>query len=586
MQLFTPSLPFPSFSWKRLTSLGPVVLTTWLPLGSFGQAELIWSDEFEAEGLPDPAKWRYDVGGGGWGNDEAQFYTEARTENARVEDGVLVIEARQEPWPSARNPKNDYTSARLVSKGNGDWTYGRIEVRAKLPAGRGTWPAIWMLSTGKEYGTWPRSGEIDIMEHVGFDTGKVHGSLHSLENNWLTGTQPTGSTTIPDADATFHTYAIEWEPNTIRFLVDGAVYFSAVNPGTGWEAWPFDQPFHLILNLAVGGFWGGQEGIDPDIWPARMEIDFVRVYDLGDTPRLDTDEDGEPNATDEDDDGDGLSDAEEHELGTNLINPDTDGDGYTDFEEVEAGTSPLLAGSFPGSDETILMVNSDFAIGEEPWIVHTNLLDADGNWIGQVGSWGGSYSVFDYVEPALDGTAVFTSYTEEDAPRAEHLLYQEWNPLQMDLLPGDVIRFRGTAAAALSDPDMEATAFIRVLDFSFQPMAETVGIPVSAAESSFSLETTLGEEDVNVVQAGLKITGPQEKPGSITFSGLETTLNEERWGVWPVPEPNLVDTGDWMGWLNIAEEPLVWSYRLESWLYLREEYVTENGGGWAYVFRD
>ena len=556
-----------------------------LPLAAQGQGERIWSDEFDGEGLPDPAKWRYDVGGGGWGNDEAQFYTDARTENARVEDGVLIIEARKEGWPAGRNPSNDYTSARLVTKGNGDWTYGRIEVRAKLPAGRGTWPAIWMLPTGREYGTWPRSGEIDIMEHVGYDMGTVHGSLHSLANNWLTGTQPTGSTQVDDVDTAFHVYAVEWSPEEITFSVDGNPFYTAANPGTGWEAWPFDQPFHLILNVAVGGFWGGREGIDPDIWPARMEVDYVRVYDLGDTVALDTDADGEPNATDADDDGDGLSDAEEHELGTNLIQADTDGDGYSDKEEVDAGTAPLLAGSFPGSDASILMINNDFQFGEEPWIVHTNFLDAEGNWTGQVGSWGGSYSVFDYVETRLDGSVVFSSYTGGDAPRAEHLLYQEWNPLQIELLPGDVIRFRGKAAADLSDPGMEATAFIRVLDFGFQPMPETVEVTVPAEATEFSLETTLGEEDINVLQAGVKITGPQAETGAVTFAGLETTLNEETWGKWPIPQPDLVDTGDWMGWLNIANEPFVWSYKLESWLYLQKDYISE-GGGWTYVFRD
>jgi beta-glucanase (GH16 family) len=184
-----------------------------LPLTAQGQGELIWSDEFDGEGLPDPAKWRYDVGGGGWGNDEAQDYTDARTENARVEGGVLIIEARKEGWPAGRNPSNDYTSARLVTKGNGDWRYGRMEVRAKLPAGRGTWPAIWMLPTGREYGTWPRSGEIDIMEHVGYDMGTIHGSLHSLANNWLTGTaNQTRRTATTTGTASVTRRSTNWEP--------------------------------------------------------------------------------------------------------------------------------------------------------------------------------------------------------------------------------------------------------------------------------------------------------------------------------------------------------------------------------------
>lgn len=554
------------------------------PVLAQGGGELIWSDEFEGDGLPDPTKWRYDVGGGGWGNNEAQFYTEEREENARVEDGVLIIEARKEPWPSARNPQNEYTSARLLTKGFGDWRYGRIEVRAKIPAGRGTWPAIWMLPTGNAYGTWPRSGEIDIMEHVGFDMGTVHGSLHSLANNWLTGTQPTGSTVVPDVDTAFHVYAVEWNPDSIRFLIDGTAYYTADNPGTGWKAWPFDQPFHLILNLAVGGFWGGQEGIDPDAWPARLEVDYVRVYDLGDTAVLDTDGDSVPNSTDPDDDGDGLTDAEEHELGTNLIVADTDGDGYSDFEEVEAGTFPLLAGSFPGSDESILMINNDFSFGAEPWIVHTNKLDAAGNWTGQAGSWGGAYSVFDYVTTEIDGDIIFSSYAGGDAPRAEHLLYQEWNPAVLELLPGDVIRFRGIAEATASAGDSVTQAFIRVLDFGFQKMPASVEWDIPEEATAFELETTLPEEDFNVLQVGVSITSAQTETATVTFRDLEATLNEPpTWAGWP-RTGDYVDTGDWLGWLYVAHEPFAWSYTLDNWLYIPAEGVT-GSGGWAYVHR-
>jgi beta-glucanase (GH16 family) len=550
-----------------------------------GDAVLIWSDEFETDGLPDPAKWRYDVGGGGWGNDEAQFYTEARVENARVEDGRLIIEARQEPWPSARRAENDYTSARLVSKGFGDWTYGRVEVRAKVPAGRGTWPAIWMLPTGNAYGTWPRSGEIDIMEHVGYDMGTVHGSLHTLANNWLTGTQPTGSTSVPTVAEAFHTYAVEWSPEAIRFFVDEEMYYEAINEGTGWEAWPFDQPFHLILNLAVGGFWGGREGIDPDIWPARLEIEYVRVYDLGETEILDTDGDTVPNTTDPDDDGDGLSDTEEHALGTNLINADTDGDGFSDFEEIEAGTFPLLRGSYPGSNANVLMINNDFAVGEDPWIVHTNKLDAAGNWIGQSGSWGGVYSVFDYISTNLDGEITFSSYAEGDAPQAEHLLYQEWNPLTMDFLPGDTIRFRGTARAEGLAEGIDIQAFIRVLDFSFQPMPGTAIVDIPGETVTFELESRLGEEPFNVLQAGFLIRGSQAEAARVTFSGIETTLNETSlWALW-AEEDDHVNSGTWLGWLDVAQDPYIWSYRLNRWLYLDSTTLTESGG-WVFIRRD
>jgi len=554
-----------------------------VPLGA--EAELIWSDEFEEAGLPDAGKWRYDVGGGGWGNDEEQFYTEARLENARVEDGRLIIEARKEPWPSARRAENDYTSARLVSKGFGDWTYGRVEVRAKVPAGRGTWPAIWMLPTGNAYGTWPRSGEIDIMEHVGYDMGTVHGSLHTLANNWLTGSQPTGTTNVPTVAEAFHTYAVEWSPEAIRFFVDEDMYYEAINEGTGWEACPFDQPFHLILNLAVGGFWGGREGIDPDIWPARLEIEYVRVYDLGETEILDTDGDTVPNTTDPDDDGDGLSDAEEHALGTNLINADTDGDGFSDFEEIEAGTFPLLKGSYPGSNANVLMINNDFAVGEDPWIVHTNKLDAAGNWIGQSGSWGGVYSVFDYVSTNLDGDITFSSYAEGDAPQAEHLLYQEWNPLTMDLLPGDTIRFRGTARAEGLAEGIDIQAFIRVLDFSFQPMPGTAIVDIPGETVIFELESRLGEEPFNVLQAGFLIRGPQTEVASVTFSGIETTLNETgAWALW-AEEDEHVNSETWLGWLYVAQDPYIWSYRLNRWLYLDSTTLTE-GGGWVFIQRD
>jgi beta-glucanase (GH16 family) len=542
---------------------------------------LVWSDEFEVDGLPDATKWLYDVGGDGWGNNEEQYYTEGRLENARVESGILIIEARKEGWPPSRNPPNDYTSARLVSKGRGDWLYGKIEVKAKMPAGVGTWPAIWMLSTGNTYGTWPRSGEIDIMEHVGFEMGTVHGSLHSLANNWTTGTQPTGSTTVPDVDTAFHVYAVEWSPAGISFLIDDVVFYSADNPGTGWEAWPFDQPFHLILNLAVGGFWGGQQGIDPDIWPARMEVDYVRVYDLGDMVPLDTDNDQDPNSTDPDDDGDGLSDVEEHGLGTNLLNTDTDGDTYSDFDEVEAGTNPLLASSFPGADEGVLIFNADFIDGEDPWIIHTNKLDAEGAYISQSGSWGGAYGIFDYVTVG-DPEHVFTNYVAGDTPKAEHLLYQEWNPATVDLVSGDVIRFRGVARSAASSGDFLIRAFVKVLDSAFQALPASAFLELTGEDQSFELVATLPEGPFNVVQAGFSIEGFQTDTATVTFSGLEGTLNEEAsWGGWPVVDGN-VDTEGWIGWLYIDNDPWVWSYSLNKWIYLPEVLVT-TGGGWVYI---
>jgi beta-glucanase (GH16 family) len=234
---------------------------------------LVWQDEFDREGLPDPAKWSYDVGGHGWGNREPQFYTSQRRENARVEGGHLVIEARKEAWQGA-----PYTSARLVTKGKGDWTYGRVEVRAMLPRGRGSWPAIWMLATTEDRMRWPDDGEIDIMEHVGFDQGIVHASVHTRAYNHNINTQKTATVTVADASDTFHVYAMDWDRDRIRMSVDGRVYFTFARESDDARVWPFDGPFHLLLNVAVGGAWGGQKGVDEATLPYRMVVDYVRVY--------------------------------------------------------------------------------------------------------------------------------------------------------------------------------------------------------------------------------------------------------------------------------------------------------------------
>ena len=234
---------------------------------------LIWSDEFETAGLPDPNKWTYDEGGSGWGNNELQYYTRSRSENARVANGVLVIEARKEAF-GGRN----YTSARLRSKGSGDWTYGRFEIRAKLPRGRGTWPAIWMLPTDRVYGSWPASGEIDIMEHVGYDMNRIHATIHTEAFNHMIGTQIGTNTVTGNVDTQFHVYTLEWRPGQVDVYVDDTRYFTAKDNGTGYAAWPFDQRFHLLLNVAIGGNWGAVQGVDDTIFPQRMEVDYVRVY--------------------------------------------------------------------------------------------------------------------------------------------------------------------------------------------------------------------------------------------------------------------------------------------------------------------
>lgn len=248
--------------------------------------KLVWSDEFNGSGLPDSAKWAWDEGF--IANEEAQYYTIGRVENIRQENGVLIVEARRETWPNAaykegstrygqRQREAQYTSARIVTRGSAEWRYGRIEARARLPLGRGTWPAIWMLGTNCEAAGWPRCGEIDIMEHVGFDPGVIHGNIHTQAYNHVRKTNK-GAKTVVRNPADFHVYAMEWTATAIDFFLDGRKYFSYPNEKTGEAVWPFDQPFYLILNVAVGGTWGGQKGIDDSVFPQRMEVDYVRVY--------------------------------------------------------------------------------------------------------------------------------------------------------------------------------------------------------------------------------------------------------------------------------------------------------------------
>jgi beta-glucanase (GH16 family) len=237
----------------------------------------IWQDEFEYTGRPDPSRWGYDLGGSGWGNNELQNYTN-NLENARVENGHLLIEARKEA-----SGNRAYSSARLVSKGKGDFTYGRFEVRAKLPSGRGTWPAIWTLASQSTYGDrfWPDNGEIDIMEHVGFDQDRVHGNVHTKAFNHSIKTNKGNSIQVPGASTGFHVYGCEWTPDRVTILLDNKPYFTfRKEAGYGWAEWPFDKPFHLLLNIAVGGNWGGQKGVDDSIFPQKMEVDYVRVYGL------------------------------------------------------------------------------------------------------------------------------------------------------------------------------------------------------------------------------------------------------------------------------------------------------------------
>lgn len=254
--------------------------------------EIVWRDEFDTDGAPNPAKWRHDIWPARKVNDEDQAYTADR-KNSRVEDGMLIIEAHKEEAGDA-----EYSSARLHNRGFGDLHYGRIDVRARLPAGRGTWSAIWMLPSdafnyastceaGEDWqgsstcDAWPNSGEIDIMEHVGYDMHRVHGTVHNKAYYWINWEQRKASIEGVDVDKAFHTYSLEWSPESIIVYFDNVPYFHYLNQGEGWMAWPYDHPYHLILNLAIGGVWGRAGGpIDDSIFPVSMEIDYVRISKL------------------------------------------------------------------------------------------------------------------------------------------------------------------------------------------------------------------------------------------------------------------------------------------------------------------
>lgn len=235
--------------------------------------QLVWDQEFDTGSMLDTSQWTYEVGNNnGWGNQEKEYYTDARPENARIENGHLVIEARKESYQGF-----SYTSARIITRGKEEWQYGKIEVRARLPKGRGTWPAIWMLGSEMPL-QWPLDGEIDIMEEVGFDPDLIHGSAHTATYNWVKGTQITDTLRVPTAQDSFHVYTLEWTPDYLDYYVDSTRYLRFTNPHQTFNEWPFDHSCYLILNLAIGGGWGGQQGIDDSIFPQQMQVDYVRVY--------------------------------------------------------------------------------------------------------------------------------------------------------------------------------------------------------------------------------------------------------------------------------------------------------------------
>lgn len=238
---------------------------------------LVWNDEFNYNGLPDSTKWNYETGGNGWGNNEKQYYMKKSIQNSLVHNGILHIIANKKKIETS-----NYSSAKLTTYQRFELQYGKIDVMAKLPAGKGTWPAIWMLPENYNKGieAWPLCGEIDIMEHVGKEPNIIHTSLHSKLYNHIIGTQVTYFRKLDDVFNTFHKYSIEWSEKYIKFYIDDKLFFESYKGQDGRvstnEGWPFDKPYYLILNLAIGGNWGGE--IDDSIFPAEMQIDYVRIY--------------------------------------------------------------------------------------------------------------------------------------------------------------------------------------------------------------------------------------------------------------------------------------------------------------------
>jgi beta-glucanase (GH16 family) len=234
-------------------------------------SQLLWSDEFDGKEI-DLTKWQHEVNDNGGGNNELQYYT-PEPRNSYLQNGNLVIEAIKEDYKTRK-----YTSARLNTKGKVDWMYGKIEVRAKLPKGQGIWPAIWMLPTDEEFGGWPKSGEIDIMEMVGHQPSTLHGTVH-YGPAWPKNQQKTTSYVLPTGDFSddFHVFSIIWDKNLIRWYIDGMQYFTIKPEDLKPHIYPFNAKFHVLLNLAIGGNWPGNPD-DTTVFPQKMLVDYVRVY--------------------------------------------------------------------------------------------------------------------------------------------------------------------------------------------------------------------------------------------------------------------------------------------------------------------
>lgn len=238
--------------------------------------ELVFADEFNVDGMPDSANWDYEQGY--LRNTEMQYYTVGRAENARVAGGNLIITATPDS-ALIDGEIRPVTSASLITRGKHEWTYGYVEVRAKLPQGRGTWPAIWMMPSDRSYGRWPSCGEIDIMENVGYNPDNIHFSAHCETYNHIINTQKTHVIEVPGVQNDFHTYGLQWAPDSLAWYMDGEHQYTVHRDSAAtYREWPYDKPFYLILNFAVGGSWGGNQGVDMDAFPQEYLIDYVRLY--------------------------------------------------------------------------------------------------------------------------------------------------------------------------------------------------------------------------------------------------------------------------------------------------------------------
>jgi beta-glucanase (GH16 family) len=336
---------------------------------------LIWSDEFNGPtGSPvDSTKWSFDIGGNGWGNNELETYT-SRTANADLEGGLLVIKALKETFTGPDNITRNYTSARLLTRNKFSQAFGRFEARIKIPFGQGLWPAFWMLGDNINTAGWPTCGEIDIMENIGREASIVHGTFH--------GPGYSGANGIGAAYALsngrkfsddFHTFAVEWEPNVVRFYVDGLLY-KTLTPSDlpAGKSWVFDHPFFIILNVAVGGSWPG----NPDattVFPQQMLVDYVRVYQRAsesNVPVLFTDE--------------GTNRA----LALDSVNFNRDPFSVTNTYNFSSDHTTRLM---------LLSANLDLQPGDGPSIVAAQADDGNGHSFPLVVEWVGRLPNFDWI---------------------------------------------------------------------------------------------------------------------------------------------------------------------------------------------